>query len=239
MPDKQAAEQQPAVGKIYPAMCRILKEMDAVGKDLTNDVQKYPYRSIDHMVDEVHRLCAENEVFLVPEILESWVDIREVVVKGDTKKQFIDMVKVAFHWTAIDGSQVTMVTQGSGFDSLDKGSPKAHTNALKVALGQGFLMPFLREFDTDEPNGDAPAVNDDENRRENLKKIIKELGRSEASFIDWLANDKKYAIPGEVKEVDRLSSSQVKTALAEAMKIYSEIKRKKAEKEAAKHEDEK
>ena len=130
------------MAKIYEAIPAIMAEIGVIAKDRTNEAQRYKFRGIDDVYNELHPLLVKHKVFTVPEIMEE-KDEQVVTAKGSTL--FYRLLKIKYTFYADDGSSVIAVVRGEGMDSGDKASNKAMAVAHKYALMQIFAIP------TDEP----------------------------------------------------------------------------------------
>jgi hypothetical protein len=71
---------QPEQPKIFTAMANILKDVETIGKTKEADFgngTKYNFRGIDDMYNSLHDTFAKNEVFIIPEILNSQLEAQE------------------------------------------------------------------------------------------------------------------------------------------------------------------
>lgn len=135
-----------AGAKIYEAISNVMKEVGAVGKDDTNPVQKYKYRSIDAVMNALHPTMSKYHVFVTPEVLEEKREER-------TGKQggviVYSILKVKYTFYTDDGSSVEAVVMGEAMDSGDKSMNKAMSAAFKYACFQTFCIPTEDMIDTE------------------------------------------------------------------------------------------
>lgn len=151
-------EQATAPGGIYAAMAAILAKVKPVGKGGWNADQKFHFRSVDQVMNELNALMGKNGVFLLPEVIEfSRVNVPYKDYNGKDKLRTEADLCVRFHFVHADGSEVVAVTRGEGRDFGDKATSKAHTMALKTMLLQVFMVPTA---DLEDP--DATTVTDGE-----------------------------------------------------------------------------
>lgn len=131
---------------IYQAMTAIMKSVEAIKKDKTNQQQKFKYRGIDDVMNALHDAFAENGVFLTTEVLErSEVERRS----GSGGNLFYVTQKIRFMFHAPDGSNVSSTVYGTAMDSGDKADNKGLSIGLKYALLQAFLIPTEDMVDPD------------------------------------------------------------------------------------------
>jgi len=151
--------------KIFTAMANILKDVETIGKDRKADMGnagKYNFRGIDDMYNSLHDTFAKHEVFIIPEILKSDLQVqeKESTYNGQTKKslQYSVLLTIKFGFYTTDGSSVSAVGIGHALDTSDKATNKAQSSALKYALMQTFLIPTEEDKDVEvADNKVAPA----------------------------------------------------------------------------------
>jgi hypothetical protein len=142
-------------GKIYPAMAQIMKEVDAIGKNQMNDFQHFRFRGVDSVMNELHPLFVKNGIITVPEVVET-MPVEERPSKGGGVN-ITRRYKVAYHFIADDGSQITTSVIGEGMDSGDKASNKALAIAYKYAMLQTFCIP-TEDMGADDPDNYTPRA---------------------------------------------------------------------------------
>lgn len=136
----------PQAGKIYGAICEIMKAVDAIAKGRRNAQQGYQFRGIDDVYNAMHGPLAEHGVFIVPQVLER--EMREQPSKSGGVL-FYTTLKVAHRFYAADGSYVEAITCGEAMDSGDKSTNKAMSAAMKYAILEVFAMPTEGDNDTE------------------------------------------------------------------------------------------
>src|SRR5574343_118471 len=146
--------------QIYKSMAKILKEVDFIGKSKTADMGKggkYNFRGIDDMYNVLHKSFADNQVFIIPEVLEATIETQDKGQDnyGNQKYQYSVIVKVKFTCFAEDGSSVSGIGIGHALDTSDKGTNKAQSSALKYFLIQTFLIPTEEDKDVENSNLEA------------------------------------------------------------------------------------
>lgn len=134
---------------IFEKMALILKNINPIEKDQVNQAQKFKFRGIEQVMNELHVHMANSGVFLTSEVLE--LQSSEKSTKsGGTAMHYVAKVKYSFF--AVDGSSVSTISYGEAMDSGDKGLGKAMSYALKVALLQTFMVPTK---DLEDPDQDS------------------------------------------------------------------------------------
>lgn len=150
--------------EITKSLCAITSEIGSIGKNKKNAQQGYSFRGIDDLMNALHPLFAKYGVVVVPEVLESSREER-VTAKGSALISAI--LRVKYHFTAIDGSEVCATVIGEGMDSGDKASNKALAVAYKYACFQVFCIPTEEVADAD-PDNSTP------DRSVSANRVIKE-----------------------------------------------------------------
>lgn len=132
--------------KIYGAITGIMADVGAIGKDSVNEQQRFRYRGIDAVMNALQPAFIKHGVFVYPEILEHAREERD-----NTKGTHLiySVIKVAYHFTATDGSEVVVTVIGEGMDPGDKATNKALSIAFKYACFQLFCIPTEEMKDPD------------------------------------------------------------------------------------------
>lgn len=138
---------------IYSKIASIMKATNAISKGQKNEQQGFLYRGIDDIMNELHKIFAENEVFIIPEIVNFDVQekISEKTYQGQTRKSitYYTRATIKHHFCTTDGSELCTTTVGEAMDNGDKGMNKAMSIALKYALLQMLLIPTKEDKDED------------------------------------------------------------------------------------------
>lgn len=150
---------------IYGLMIEAKKRIGAVGKEgvfgKPGDGVSYNFRG----VDQVTNACVGifNDLGILgptPNVVWSEHTVLEHEKGGQNGKYiqyaYRHLVRVEYTFTAAsDGSQHRVTTEGEAIDYSDKGTAKAMSVALRVALLQGLLLPTT---DPD-PDSERPEIN--------------------------------------------------------------------------------
>lgn len=129
-------------GKILGALLAIETEMSQVGigKDRTNQAQKFKFRGIDDVLNALAPLWAKNGVLVVPQLLSREQTERKSKEGGTL---FDVVVKMRYDFVAVaDGSYLTVEMPGEAMDSGDKATNKAISTAYKYAVIQLLSIPI-------------------------------------------------------------------------------------------------
>jgi len=193
---------------IYAAICGVMEDIKAVGKDALNKTQGFKYRSIDAVMNALNPAMIKHKIFCAPEVIEQ---IREERTTGKGSTLIYSVCKMKYRFFAVDGSYVDAVVVGEGMDSGDKATNKAMSVAFKYACFQTFCIPT--ENLIDDPDADTPELN----RKNSGNKQSKDLDnlRNELSNelvrtgYTWSSVIKKY----KVDSVEHLTSLQLKDCM--------------------------
>lgn len=144
---------------IFSAMTKIMKSVNAIGKNQKNAQQGFKFRGIDDLYNALHVIMADNGVFCTSEITGVTSESR-TTARGN--EMISRVVQVAYYFYHTDGSWVTTEVIGEAMDSGDKSASKALSIAHKYALLQSFLIPVEDMEDPDrtshEPTKKTVAV---------------------------------------------------------------------------------
>lgn len=136
-----------AEGKIYEAIIGVMKDVGAVGKNNTNQIQKYKFRGIDDVMNALNPAMIKNHVFVTPTIIE---ETREERQTGKGGLLIYSVVKVKYTFYTDDGSSVEATVIGEAMDSGDKSMNKAMSAGFKYACFQVFCIPTEEMHDSEE-----------------------------------------------------------------------------------------
>lgn len=140
---------------IYKKMSDVMRDIKSVGKDQTNEVQRYKFRGVDQFVNTLYPALTKHGVFMVPRSTSYTQELREVSrSNGKTGVDKHVAIMMEYDFFAEDGSKVTVgPIPAEGLDSGDKATNKALSAALKYALIQTFSVPTedMAEADLETP----------------------------------------------------------------------------------------
>ena len=142
---------------IYKKIIEIVKDCPVIGKNGTNDKQKYSFRAIDDVKNYTHDVCANHGVFWTPEVLDYTREERKTGTGGNL---IYSVIKIKYTFWAEDGSSVSAVVIGEGMDSGDKASNKAMSAGEKYALSQVFNIATKEtqvDSETESPEESVPV----------------------------------------------------------------------------------
>jgi len=131
---------------IHEKMIAVMGKVTAIEKGQENTMQKFFFRGIDDIMNELHSVFADEGIFLMPSVLE-----HSMSEKATKSGGFINhsIIKMQYSFYAADGSNIICIAPGEAMDSGDKSTSKAMSIALKYALLQSLLIPTKDEKDPD------------------------------------------------------------------------------------------
>lgn len=143
--NRQAEIQETNGPMIYTLIGKAMAEIGAIGKDSTNEQQRYKFRGIDAVYNALNPVMAKYGLFIAPEILEHRREERTTTKtwNGEQKTTVLlySIITVRYTVYAPDGSFIQTTVIGEGMDSGDKATNKAMSIAMKYAMFQLFMIP--------------------------------------------------------------------------------------------------
>lgn len=139
-------------GKIYSLISSVMADIKPIGKDQTNQHQKYKFRGIDDMYNSIYPALIKHGVFCCPQVQKS--ETFEIDC-GEGKVAFRVLLTIAHRFYAEDGSFIEVITPGEGIDRSDKASNKAMSAAMKYAFIELFSIPTEDIEDSDRESPEA------------------------------------------------------------------------------------
>jgi len=126
---------------IEDRLLAVMRDIKGIEKTRKNEAMGYAYRGIDDVYNELHGLCSNHGILVIPEVVSYDMKEREVLRNG--RKLTAVHVYVQVRYTFVDeaGNKMSTVMSGEGIDTGDKGLYKALSGAQKYLLLQMFLIP--------------------------------------------------------------------------------------------------
>ena len=159
-------------GKIYEAISNVMKDVGIVGKDSTNEYDRYKFRGIDAVMNALNPAMIKNRVFVAPTVLESHREERQGS-KGTTMMYSVLTVKYTFYTD--DGSFVECTVIGEAMDRSDKSTNKAMSAAFKYACFQTFCIPTEEMKDADAESPEIGTKSDEQKNKEMIDSVDKTM----------------------------------------------------------------
>lgn len=132
--------------KIYEAICGVMADIGAVGKNKKNAQQGFMFRGIDDVMNALAPALVKNKVFIVPEITGEEREERQTQKGGVL---FYVRLHITYRFYTTDGSYIEAKVIGEAMDSGDKATNKAMSIAYKYAAFQVFNIPTEEMKDPD------------------------------------------------------------------------------------------
>ena len=137
---------------LHEKLFEIHKGIKGFAKDATNNFHKFDFVSSNKVISNIRALMQENKVLLMPDILETKLNIIDVT---DGKPQFFTELWIAFRWVNVEDPKdfIDRKFYAQGKDGAELGAGKAATYAEKYFLLKFFQIPT----DSDDPDGGGKA----------------------------------------------------------------------------------
>lgn len=154
---------------IYQTIIAVMRDVRAVGKDGWNKQQNFNFRGIDGVMNAVGPAMRDNGLMVFPLSVEKEHNVGTSKTGGALH---LHRLHVTFRFANEDGETLDVEVPSESMDSSDKGTAKAMSVALRIALLQTLALP-TEDRDPDEdyhqmaaprpeqsgppPHGSAPA----------------------------------------------------------------------------------
>lgn len=138
------------VAHVYTAIAEVISKLskEGIGKDRTNEQQRYKFRGIDDVYNAVAPYLAECKLNILPRYTDRTLIERES--KNGGALFYVTVIGEFDFVSAIDGSKHTVGPfYGEAMDSGDKATNKAMSAAYKYACMQAFCIPTEGDNDAD------------------------------------------------------------------------------------------
>jgi hypothetical protein len=141
---------------IYEAICNVMSEIGAIGKNKKNQQQGFMYRGVDDVMNALQPALIKHKVFIAPEVVSEQREERETKLGG---VMFSVRLEVIYKFYTTDGSSISTKVIGEAMDSGDKATNKAMSVAYKYACFQVFCIPTeeMKDPDADTPPPLSPS----------------------------------------------------------------------------------
>lgn len=130
---------------VVRAIIGVMKGVGAISKDQRNTGQGYNFRGIDDIYNAFQPHLIENELVILPEVLE---DSRH---EYETANRVMQLCQVRVRYTLMhsSGGFVCVTVMGEGADTGDKAFNKAMTSAYKTMIFEVFCIPTGAKDDSE------------------------------------------------------------------------------------------
>jgi hypothetical protein len=131
---------------IHEKMISVMRAIKAIGKDNQNQMQKFMFRGIDDIYNDLHSILADNGVFTIPRVMSEKSEERTTKNGGLLLYRILE---IEYDFFAEDGSFITSRVVGEAMDSGDKACNKAMSVGHKYCFLQAFAIPTKEDKDPD------------------------------------------------------------------------------------------
>jgi hypothetical protein len=186
---------------IHDAILGVMREVHAVGKNETNQAQKFKFRGVDAVVNALAPAMRTHGLFVVPTVDSANYSTRASANGGELQ---VCRLVVSFTLCAsADGGTITAAVASEAFDSGDKATAKAMSVALRTFLLQTFMLP------TDEKDPD-----------QDIYETKRQVSRGGAEALKKKADEIAAMIPTTktLDELNNLFEAAVTEGLSETLK---------------------
>ncbi len=182
----------------------VMRLITAIDKNRTNESQKYKFRGIDDVYNELHEHLAKVGLFTLPKVLSERTEDRTTRNGGAL---IYRVLTIKYEFYAEDGSCVEAIVIGEGMDSGDKASNKAMSVAHKYAFVQAFSIPT--KDDKDAENESHQLIAKGQIHPDTLAEAVeKEIQRRKTEELRVEIERKKKIMRAFTTEFDRLDVEQ-------------------------------
>lgn len=134
---------------IHVALAAIMADVRSLAKADRNTHFGFNFRGIDATLNAIGPAMRTHGVVVLPQVEQ--IDYRDVQTsKGKPAREVT--VRVRYRFIGPQGDTLDVVTVGESMDEADKGTAKAMSVAMRIALLQTFALP------TDDADPDASDV---------------------------------------------------------------------------------
>jgi hypothetical protein len=130
-------------------IAQVMREVGPVGKTSFNEQQKFNFRGIDDVVNAAAAAVRRAGIF--PRCVAVKPQYRDAHTTAGKPTREVTLI-ATYRFEAPDGSHVDVEVPGEALDQSDKGTAKAMSVSLRIALLQLLFLP------TTEPDPDASYV---------------------------------------------------------------------------------
>lgn len=180
---------------VVQALASVMSDVREVGKNETNQHQRFNFRGIDAVMNAVGPAFRKHGVVCLPTKVEHTI-ASKTVGKNSSIMNFVT-VNVEYTLYGPEGDSITGAVSAESFDSGDKGTAKAMSVAYRTFLLQALCLP------TDDPDPDHDTYQ--ETRPDNRqagpdwpKQFEDAKARGPETFGNWLKWAKSHGGPPEM-----------------------------------------
>jgi len=176
---------------IHEALAAVMAQVRAVGKGEHNRELGFRFRGIDAVLNAVGPVLRDHGIVPLPQVLD--VAYRDVRTSRDKPAREVT-VRVRYRFVGPAGDHLDVEVPGEAMDHGDKGTAKAMSVAMRIALLQALCLPTDdADPDTSHYERAEHAEQAEQPTAENSKAIlrgtIKRVGERQGRTIEWLTED--------------------------------------------------
>lgn len=164
----------PAPLNVYQMISQVtakLCERGGVGKDQTNEYDKYKFRGIDQIYDALAPILSSVGLVILPEMTSRDTEIKQS--KNGGALNFVNLTVKYRLVSSEDGSECVVTVPGEAMDRSDKATNKALSAAYKYMCFQVFCIPLEGQDSMDK---ESPELG-------------KDAAKKSTSVAKWAADD--------------------------------------------------
>lgn len=200
--------------KIFGAINAVMEDVGAVGKNRTNEQQRYQFRGIEDVMNALSPAFIRNKVFCAPCVKKKEREERKTSKGGNVIYTIVEVEYTFF--SSEDGSSIKVTIFGEGMDTGDKSMNKALSAAFKYVCFQLFCIPTEELHDTEE---DHYEVKDRMITKEEQEKLVSASKRANMDLDGYL---KKYGLVLDKLGYSTYCKTMIKLANADSVVPKSE-----------------
>ncbi len=202
-------------GNIFKAISAVMDDIGAVGKNNTNQIQKYKFRGIDDVMNALHPAMIKHHVFTVPEVIEANREERQGSKGG---LLIYSLVKVKYTFYTDDGSSVEAIVMGEAMDSGDKSMNKALSAAFKYACFQTFCIPTEEMKDSETESPEIAGKSEEQLNKE----MVASVDKSQVPNGEGVTPERLAKLEAEIERTGVAKETILATAKVKDLKDMSE-----------------
>lgn len=192
---------------IHAAIVGVMRDIEAVGKNQSNDFHHYKFRGIDDVYNAVHIAMAKNGMYNTFEVLERTETIGKT---SSGKERFRIVQKMKFTFCALDGSSIEVgPIYSEAMDNDDKASNKANSNAHKYALLMLFCIPT--QDLSDDGDKESPASADplkEEKKKKDDRDPAEKVSKDDVSRFETHRKKNKWSVAATLELMKKMTDKE-------------------------------
>lgn len=172
---------------VFEAVAAVARDVGAVGKNARHK-KKFSYRRVDDVIGALHGPMVDHGLVIVPHLVEhDMVPFGGYSSSGEWVRHTVTM---EYHVFGPEGDALPVPVRvvADGLDDSDHGPGKAAAYALKLAMGELFMLPFDDDRMDNEatPPPEPEPISPEQQQLADRLRALPELVQPNAA--DWLRN---------------------------------------------------